>query len=102
MDDNENPDNEEIIMDTEEASSTVEEASIPDEPSHLNEELCNKFLDFPPPEVSLARAGVKSFCIEQMILLRKMDPRSLKEKTKHKDNCYTHECKKCGRLIKLP
>ena len=46
-------------MDLEEASLTVKEVSIPAEPVHLNEELCDKLLDLPLPKVSLARAGVK-------------------------------------------
>ena len=60
MDDNENPDNKHMMLDLEESSSPVEEASLPDEPTHLNEELCDKFIDLPPPKVSLPRAVVKS------------------------------------------
>ena len=102
MDDNEKPDNEEISLDLEEASSLVEEASIPAEHAHLNEELCNKLLDFPPPKFSLPRSGVKSLRMELMVFLGKIDPRRLKDKLKHEHDCCTHEFEHCGKLIKLP
>ena len=78
MDDKEKPNDEATILDLEEASP-VEEVLIPDEPVHLNEELCNKLLDLPLPKVFLTRAGVKSFCMEHMVLLGKMDPCRLEE-----------------------
>ena len=63
MDDNEKLDNEGITLHLEEASSPVEKASIPAETVHLNEELCDKLLNFHPPKVSLARTCVKSSCV---------------------------------------
>ena len=83
MDDKEIQDNEDAIMDLEEKSSPVEEASIPAELVNLNEVFSNKLLDSPPPKVSLSRAGVKSACMEQMVILGKIDPRRLNDNPKH-------------------
>ena len=59
MEYNKIPDNDDAMMGFEEASSPVEEVSIPAVPVNTNEELCDKFLELRPPKVSLSRAGVK-------------------------------------------
>ena len=90
MDDNEKIDDENVTIDLEEVASPIEEVSILSEPVNLNEELCDKLLDFLPTKISFSRAGVKSSFLEQMVLLGKMDPRRLKENPKHNHDCCTH------------
>ena len=41
-----------------------------------------KLFDFLNPKVSIARTGAKSACMEEMLLLKKMDARRLKKKPK--------------------
>ena len=95
------PGDEDVIMDLEEASSPVEEVSIPAEQLNLNEQLCAKFLDLPPPKVSLSRAGVKSACMEQIVILGKIDPLRLNDNPKHNADCFTHECKHFRKSIAM-
>ena len=40
--------------------------------------------------------------MEQMELLGNMDPRRLKDNPTHNQECYTHECERCGKLITMP
>ena len=39
--------------------------------------------------------------MEQMILLKKMDPKRLEDEPENKSYCYTRECKYCNKLMKF-
>ena len=82
------------------ASTTIEEVPTPVATSSLDEASCQKLLGFSAPKVSLARTGIKSMHMEQMLLLGKMDARRLMENPEPKCNYCAHECDHCGILIK--
>ena len=68
-------------------------------PANIYEVLCNKLLNLPFSKVALVRTGVKSTCMDQVLLLGKMDARMLKDKTENKNDFYAHECENCGMLM---
>ena len=88
------------FFELEESTQTVDEAQTHVAPANIDEALCDKLLNSPSPKVSMPRTGVKSTFMEQMMLL-KMDPRRLKEKPENRSDHHTHECKHCGKLIKI-
>ena len=75
----------------EEVSATVDEAQTHVVPSNTDESSCNKLLNLPFPKVALARTGFKLTCMEQMLLLGKMDVYRLKENPENK-NANIAEC----------
>ena len=85
----------------EHVSTTIEEVQNLVVTANANEVLCQKLLHFPSLKVSLASFGIKSTRMEQMLLLGKMDARRLKEKLENKNDCYAHECKHYGMLMKF-
>ena len=99
--DNEEPDDRDRVCELEEVSETVYEVQTPVASSNVDEALYDKLLNLHSPKVSVSRIGVKSMHIEQMVLFKKMDPRRLKDKPASKNDCYTHECKHCRKLMKL-
>ena len=99
--DNEEQDDVNRVHELEEATETVDEVQTPVASANADEALCDKLLNFPSPKVSLSGTGIKYTCMEHIILLKKMDPRRLKDKPTSKNDCYTHECKRCGNLMKL-
>ena len=98
---NEEKDNVNRVCEFEEASETFDEAQNPVASANADEASCDKLLNVTLPKVSVSRAGVEFACIEQMMLLKKMNPRRLKDKPTSKNDFYTHERKNCGNLIKL-
>ena len=89
------------VFELKEVWSTVDEAHTPVAPANMDEVLCDKLLNLPSPKVALSRTGIKLMCMEQMLLLGKIDPRKLKEKSENKNDCHTHECKHCRMLMKF-
>ena len=66
---------------------------------NLNEALCDKLIKLSSPKFSTSITGVKFMQMEHVILLKKMDPKTLKETPAYDSYCYTHECKHCKTLI---
>ena len=56
-----------------------DEEQIPVESINLDEVLCARLVKFPSPKVSTSRTGIAHACMDQMILLKKMDRKRLKE-----------------------
>ena len=96
--DNEEQDDRDIFFELEESTQTVDEAQTPVTPVNMHEVMCNKLLNLSSPKVALSRTGIKSMCMEQMLLLGKMDPLRSKELQKRND-FHMHECKNCGMLM---
>ena len=90
------------VFELEEEIEIVDGVKTPVASINLNEALCDKLLNLPSPKVSASRTGVKSACIKQMMLLKKMDPKRLKDKPANDSDCCTHECEHCKKLMKLP
>ena len=84
--DNEEQDDGDRVYELEEALETVDEVQNPVGSANTDEALSDKLLNFPSPKVSLSRTGVKSIRIEQMMLLKKMDPRRLKDEHASKND----------------
>ena len=82
-------------------SMTIEEVPTPISTASLDSAACQKLLDLPAPKASLLRAGIKSACMQQVLLLGKMDVCRLMKKQENKHDCCTHRCKRCGMLINL-
>ena len=69
---------------------------------NLDEVLCDKLIKFPSPKVSASRRGIKSMHMEQMVLLKKMDPKIFKDKPANKTDCYTHGWKHFKKTNDIP
>ena len=80
-----------LVTELVEATEIVDEAHTPVESINLDEALCDKLIKFPSPKVSASREGVKSTHIDQMILLKKMDRKRLKENPADDNNCCTDQ-----------
>ena len=87
------------VFELEDASTTEE---VPNHVATLNSALCQKLLDLSAPKLFLSMTSVKSMCMEQVLLLVKMDVRILIKKPEYKCNYFTHEQKCCGCLMKSP
>ena len=68
----------------------------------LDEVTQAKMVKLPKPKVSHARTCIMSIYMAQMVLLDQIDPRRLKLKPENKADCYTHSCKHCSNLLKIP
>ena len=101
MIDNEGQDDREIVFELEEASQIVNEVQTTVVSTNACEALRYEFLNFPCPKVTLSRADAESRRMEQMALLKKMDPHRLKEKPENENDFCAHECKCCGMLMKF-
>ena len=99
--DNEEQDDLNRVRELEEATETVDEAQNHVASTNADESLCDKLLNLPSPKVSVSRAGIKSMHMEQTMLLKKMDPKRLKDEPGNNNDCYTHECKHCKKLMKF-
>ena len=100
--DNEEQDDLNAVFELEEATETVDEVQNPVASTNLDEASHDKLLNLPSPKVSTSRAGVKSACMEQMMLLMKIDPKRLKDEPVNKSDFCTHECKHYKKLMKFP
>ena len=89
-------------MELEEATAMLDEVQIPVEAINLDEALYDKLVKFTSPKVSVSRVVVKSLCMDQMILLKKMDRKRLKEKPADDNDCCTHQCKHWSTLLSFP
>ena len=88
---NEEQDDMNIVFELQEATEIVDEVQTPVASIDLNEELCDKLIKFTLPKVSASIIGVKYECMEQMILLKTMDPKKVKETPADNRDCCTHE-----------
>ena len=89
--DNEEQDDLNVVFGLEEATEIFDEAQTHVASINLNEAPCDKLINLPSPKFSASMTGVKSTCMEQMTLLKKMDPKRLKEKPTNNNDCCTHE-----------
>ena len=100
--DDEEKDDLNTLFELEEATEIVDELQTYVASINLNEALSDKLIDFPSPKVSASRKGIKSMHMEQMMLLKKMDPKRLKEKYANNSDCCNHECKHFKKLLQFP
>ena len=61
--------------------------------------MCARLVKFPSPKVSTSRTGIAHACMDQMILLKKMDRKRLKENPTDDNYFCTHQCKHWNALI---
>lgn len=90
-----------VVYELEEATEIVDKMQNTVESTNLDESLCDKLINFPSPKVSASRRGVKSMHMEQMVLLKKIDPKIFKDDPANKIHCCTHECNHCKILMKI-
>ena len=90
--DNEEQDDLNAVFELEESTWIVDEVQTPVAWTNLDELLCDKLINLPPPKVSVLRSGIKSQHIENMTLLKKIDPKRLKANPENKSDCCTREC----------
>ena len=64
--------------------------------------MCDKLIKLSSPKVSASRIGITYMRIEQMILLKKMDSKRLKEKTPDNSDFWTHKYKHCKTMLSFP
>ena len=64
---NEEQDDRDRVFELGEASSTIDGVQTP---AKSDEALCNAFLNLPYPKLALSREGVKSTCMEQIMLIK--------------------------------
>ena len=100
--DAEEEDNMNLVMELEEATEIVDEVQIPVASINLDEASCDKLIKLHSLEVSASRAGVKHVHMDQMILLKKMDRKRLKENPADDNDCCTQQCKHCNTLLSFP
>ena len=89
--DNEEQDDLNAVLEVEEATETVDEMKTHVTSTNLVEASCDKLLNFPSSKVSASRIGVKSARMEQMMFLKKVDPKIFKDEPANKSDCCTHE-----------
>ena len=80
----------------------IDKVPNPDLPINVNEVMNDQLLKLPPPRVSVSRTGIASTCMDQMILLKKMDRKRLKENLIDDKVFQTHQCEHCDALISFP
>ena len=91
--DNEDQDDLNVVFELKEATGTVDEIKIHVASTNSDEVLCDKLLNFPSHKVSASRTGIKSTFMEQMMLLKIMDPKRLKHESSNKSDCCNYEYK---------
>ena len=89
------------VFELEEETETVDEVQTTISSTNADKALSDKLLNLTSPKVSALRVGIKSMCMEQMMILKKMGPKRLKDEPAHKNDCCTHECEHCKKLMKL-
>ena len=100
--DNEEHNNMNLVMELEETTEMVDEAKIHVSTINLDEVLCDKLVKLPSPKVLVTRASITSAYMDQMIPLKKIDCKRLKESPADDNDCYTCQYKHCNTLISFP
>ena len=79
-----------LVIELEEADEMVQEEQNPVEDINIDDFLCEILAKLPPPKCSVSRNGVASLCMDQIILLKKMDIKRLKENPANDHDFRSH------------
>ena len=100
--DDEDDSNMNLVIELEEATEMVDEVRLPVEDINTDQASCDRLVKLPSPKVSVSRTGATSACIDQMILLKNMDCKRLKENPADDNVFVAHQCKHCNTLLSFP
>ena len=88
-----------LVMELEEADEIAPEEKIPVKAISTDEFLCERLAKLPLPRRSASRNGITSLCMDQMIILKKMDYKRLKENHMDDHDCHTHQYEHFKKLL---
>ena len=80
-----------LVIELEEVDEILPEEQIPVEAINIDDFLCEILVKLTSPRRSVSRNGIVSLCVDQMILLKKMDLKRLKENPEDDHDCHTHQ-----------
>ena len=91
MDSNHEEDSNTMVAELEVAEENEEEEQMEVEAIPLDEITMKRLRKLPIPRSTKSRSGSESSCVDQMMLLQKMDKHRLKDNPTDDQDCNTHE-----------